>query len=63
VQDVYFKWGATTVTSSNFDEVIPAGQIVDLIVPLDSSVTPPSRFAAYRIIERTASASIIIIEK
>jgi hypothetical protein len=60
-QDVYLKWGATAVTSSNFDEVIPAGQIVDLFVPIDT--TTGSKFTTCRIIEVTATATITVIEK
>lgn len=60
-QDVYFKWGGTAVTSSNFDEVIPAGQIVDLQVPVDTTTSLP--FAAIKFIERTSAATIIVIEK
>lgn len=59
-QDIYLKWGSTAVTSSNFDEVIPAGQIVDLVVPADST---GALYTTIRIIERTASATIIVIEK
>lgn len=62
-QDVYLKWGTADVTASNFDEICPAGQVVDLVVPIDSTVTPPSRFTAINVIERTTSAAIVIIEK
>lgn len=54
-QDVYLKWGTADVTASNFDEVIPAGQILDLVVP--DGVT------ALNIIERVSGAGIIVIEK
>lgn len=54
-KDVYIKWGATAVDATNFDEVIPANQIVDLYVP--GSVTE------LRMIERSATATVIIIEK
>lgn len=60
-QDVYFKWGGTAVTASNFDEVIPAGQIVDFFVPYDT--TTSALFTAVKFIERTTSATIIVIEK
>jgi len=59
-QDVYFKWGSTAVTSSNFDEIIPASQIVDLVVPKDSTGT---KYTTCKFIERTASATIVVIEK
>lgn len=54
-KDVYLKWGAADVTSSNFDEVIPAGQVVGLAVP--DGVT------ALNVIERESSAAVIVIEK
>lgn len=60
-QDVYFKWGTADVTASNFDEVLPAGQIVDLVVPIDSSTGV--KYTAINLIERDATASIIVIEK
>lgn len=53
-KDVYLKWGTADVTASNFDHVIPAGQIVDLLVP--SNVT------ALNVIEREAGATVIVIE-
>ena len=59
-QDVYLKWGTDDVTASNFDEVIPAGQMVDLAVPRQSS---GSLYTAVNLIERTASASVVVIEK
>lgn len=54
-KDVYLKWGADDVTASNFDEVIPAGQVFSFLVP--EGVT------ALNVIEREASATVIIIEK
>lgn len=60
-QDVYLKWGATAVTNANFDEVIPAGQIVDLVVPVDASTG--LLFVTMRLIERAASAALVVIEK
>jgi hypothetical protein len=60
-QDIYLKWGSTAVSASNFDEVIPAGQIVDLVVPIDT--TTGALFTTLRVIERTATATIILIEK
>ena len=59
-QDVYLKWGTDDVTASNFDEVIPAGQMVDLAVPRQSSGL---LYTAVNLIERTASATAIVIEK
>lgn len=60
-QDVYLKWGTADVTSSNFDEVIPAGQIIDLMVAKDA--TTKARYTAINLIERAAGASVIVIEK
>lgn len=54
-KDVYLKWGTADVTASNFDEVIPAGQIVGLAVP--------ETITALNVIEREASATVIVIEK
>lgn len=68
-QDVYLKWGTADVTASNFDEVLPAGQIVDLVVPVDetTTLTAPgvarTLYTAINVIERTATAGIIVIEK
>lgn len=54
-KDIYLKWGVDNVTAANFDEVIPAGQVFDFLVP--ENVT------ALNIIEREAGATAIIIEK
>ena len=54
-QDVYLRWGIEDANASLFDEIIPAGQVVDLAVP--------DGYTAINVIERTASAAIIVIEK
>lgn len=54
-KDVYLKWGTDNVTSSNFDEVIPAGQVFDFLVP--------ENITAINLIEREAGATVIVIEK
>lgn len=54
-KDVYMKWGTTDVSASNFDEVIPAGQIRDFLVPNGET--------AVNFIEREASATVIVVEK
>ena len=54
-QDVYLRWGIENCNASTFDEVIPAGQICDFFIP--ASIT------AINLIERTASATVIVIEK
>jgi hypothetical protein len=59
-KDTYLKWGSTTVTSSNFDEILPANQIVDLVVPQDSSGV---LYTTTRVIERAATATLIVIQK
>lgn len=68
-QDVYLKWGTADVTASNFDEVIPANQIVDLVVPVDETATlaaagvAQTLYTAVNLIERTTTAGVIVIEK
>ncbi len=59
-KDVYLKWGTADVTASNFDEIIPANQIVDLYVPIESGTT---LYTAINLIERAATGGIIVIEK
>lgn len=54
-QDVYLKYGTADVSASNFDEVIPAGQVVDLLKPEGTT--------AINLIERVAGATVIVIEK
>lgn len=60
-QDVYMKWGTADVTASNFDEIIPAGQICDFIVPIETQ--PSTLYTAANFIEQAASASLTVIEK
>lgn len=60
-QDVYLKWGVVaTLDATNFDEVIPAGQICDFAIPLQ---TNGSLYATAQVIARVAGAGVIIIEK
>jgi len=59
-QDIYLRWGIEDANASLFDEIIPAGQVVDLSIPFDQN---GNKFAAFNVIERTASATIIVIEK
>ena len=54
-KDVYLKWGTDDVTAANFDEVIPAGQILDFLVPNGQT--------AINLIEREAGSTVIVIEK
>jgi hypothetical protein len=58
-KDVYLKWGTADVTASNFDEVIPANQMCDFVVPFNGA----SRYTAINLLESAASASVIVIEK
>lgn len=60
-KDVYLKWGTDNVTSSNFDEIIPANQVVDLAVPYQSD--GHTLFTALNVIQAEATAKIRIIEK
>lgn len=59
-QDVYLRWGIENCNASTFDEVIPANQILDVAVPEDSNGV---KFTAFNVIERTSSATLIVIEK
>ena len=54
-KDVYLKWGTANVTAANFDEVIPASQVLDFKVPNGQT--------AINLIEREATANVIVIEK
>jgi hypothetical protein len=59
-KDVYMKWGTADVTAANFDEVIPANQVCDFYVPVETGTT---LFTAVNFIERAATAGMIVIEK
>ena len=59
-QDVYLRWGIENCNNLTFDEVIPAGQVVDLAVPVDEAGV---KFTHVNLIERTSSATVIVIEK
>lgn len=54
-KDVYLKWGTDDVSASNFDEVIPAGQVFDFLVPNGQT--------AINVIERESAAQIVVIQK
>lgn len=58
-QDIYMKWGTDDVTSSNFDEVIPANKICDFFIPQQSNLT---LYTAANFIERTPTATLILTE-
>ena len=59
-EDIYFRWGIEDCNANTFDEVIPAGQIVDLSVPVDSQGV---KFTHFNVIERVSGATIIVVEK
>ncbi len=59
-QDVYLRWGIEDANGSTFDEIIPAGQIVDLAIPVDSA---GARFNYFNVVERVSGATFIAIEK
>ena len=54
-KDVYLKWGTDDCTAANFDEVIPAGQVFDFLVP--------EGYTAINLLERESAASAIVWEK
>lgn len=54
-KDVYLKWGTADVSASNFDEVIPAGEVFGFFVP--------DNITAINLIERESGATVIVIEK
>ena len=54
-KDVYLKWGTDAATAANFDEVIPASQVLDFKVPNGQT--------AVNLIERESAATVIVIEK
>ena len=62
-KDIYLKWaedGEDYCKSDNFDEVIPAGQMVDLAVPLRSN---GELYPAIQVVGRENGATIVLIEK
>lgn len=62
-EDVYLKWGTTAVTASNFDQIVPAGQIMDLTVPAQDANNPSSPlYTAVTVIERAATAKVYVLE-
>lgn len=60
-QGIFLKWGTSDVSSSDFDEFIPAGTLRHFYVPIDS--TTGILFTAVNFIEQAASATLIVIEK
>ncbi len=60
-KDAFLKWGTTAVTTGNFDEILPANQVVDLVIPVDP--TTGLRFTTTRVIERSATSTLIVSQK
>lgn len=54
-KDVYLKWGTDDCTAANFDEVIPAGKIMNFLVPEGQT--------AINLLERESAATAIVLEK
>lgn len=58
-KDVYLRWGTSDqayATSENFDEVIPAGQIIDYAVPLGG-------FTHVSFVGRASGGTVVAVEK
>jgi hypothetical protein len=62
-KDVYLHWAESDTdyaTSANFDEVIPAGQFIDLYVPLKWD---GSTYELIQLVGRESGATVVVIEK
>jgi len=62
-KDVYLKWATTDTDyckATNFDEVIPAGQYIDLSVPTQ---TDGGKFSRVMFVGRESGSTVIVIEK
>lgn len=59
--DVWLKWGTTAVTNSNFDEILPQSQIIDVKIPVNA--TTNTLYTACTVIQRAATAAIVAIQK
>ena len=62
-KDIFLKWADNSVdyvTVLNFDEVIPTGQYVDLIVPLQADGTP---YEGVHLVGRESGSTVVVIEK
>ena len=57
---ILMKWGTSDVSTSDFDEIIPAGAICDFVVPKESGST---LYTAVNFIEQAATAILVVIEK
>lgn len=62
-KDVYLHWatsGEDYCTAANLDEVIPAGQYIDLAIP---NKTNGAKYTAIQLVGREAGSTVIVIEK
>lgn len=59
-QAAYLKWGATTVTSSNFDHTIQSGATRHLIIPIDQSTG--LLYTTIRIIGQAAGSTVAMTQ-
>jgi hypothetical protein len=62
-KDVFLKWAATGedyCNAANFDEVIPAGQYIDVAVPYKSN---GAKYQAIQVVGRESGSTVIVIEK
>ncbi len=60
-QAVYLKYGTNDITASNFDEIIVPGQSKPFAIPIDPATG--ERFTAINVIQKAASAEVVVIEK
>ena len=60
-QPIYLKWGTADVTASNWDEIIPANQMLDFKVPVDDSTGV--LYTAVNFLEQAATATLFVNEK
>lgn len=62
-KDVYLHWatsGEDYCTAVNFDEVIPAGQYIDLAIP---NKVNGAKYTAIQVVGRESGSTVIVIEK
>lgn len=57
---ILLKWGTSDVSTSDFDEVIPANTVRQFYVPYESGST---LYTAVNFIEQAATAILAVIEK
>ena len=58
-QAILMKWGTADVTTSNFDQIIPANTSMAFVVPIQSGTT---LYTAVNFIEQAASAVLAVNE-